>query len=106
MDATRSHTAGPTKATPNASEVVTVESALCSDLLKAGGLSMREIDKLIGELQRAYDYLKYEGERLQSQATRLCTSQSNHFGIDESRLRRVEQVARKRVTPSKPSNWH
>ena len=72
MDATRSHTAGPTKATPNGSEVVTVESALCGDLLKAGALSMREIDGLIGELQRAYDYIKYEGERLQSQATRYA----------------------------------
>ena len=72
MDATRSHSAGPTKATPNASEVVTGESALCHDLLKAGVLSMREIDKLIGELQRAYDYIKYEGERLQSQATRYA----------------------------------
>ena len=72
MDAARSHTARPTKATPNASEVVTVESALCSDLLKAGALSMREIDKLIGELQQSYDYIKYEGERLQSQATRYA----------------------------------
>ena len=72
MDATRSHTAGPTKATPNGSEVVTVESALCGDLLKAGALSMREIDRLIGELQRAYDYIKYEGERLQSQASRYA----------------------------------
>ena len=72
MDGTRSRTAGPTKATPNASEVVTTESALCGDLLKAGALSMREIDKLIGELQRAYDYIKYEGERLQSQATRYA----------------------------------
>jgi hypothetical protein len=72
MDAARSHTARPTKATPNASEVVTVESALCSDLLKAGVLSMREIDKLIGELQQAYDYIKYKGERLQSQATRYA----------------------------------
>ena len=55
MDGTRSHAAGPTKATPNASEVVIVESALCHDLLKAGAISMKEIDKLIGELQRAYD---------------------------------------------------
>ena len=72
MDGTRSRTAGPTKATPNASEVVTTESALCGDLLKAGALSMREIDKLIGELQQAYDYIKYKGERLQSQATRYA----------------------------------
>ena len=72
MDATRSHTSGPTKATPNASDVVTTESALWRDALKTGVLSMREIDRLIGELQRAYDYLKDEGERLQSQATRYA----------------------------------
>jgi hypothetical protein len=33
---------------------------------------MKEIDKLIGELLRAHDYTKYEGERLQSQATRYA----------------------------------
>jgi hypothetical protein len=49
-----------------------MDSALCADLLKAGALSMKEIDKLIGELQRAHDYIKYEGERLQSQASRYA----------------------------------
>jgi hypothetical protein len=72
MDATRSHTAGPTKAALNKLEVVTTESALFGDLLKAGALSTKEIDKLIGDLQRARDYIKYEGERLQSQATRYA----------------------------------
>ena len=72
MDAIRSHAAGPTKAAVNKSEIVTMDSALCVDLLKAGALSMKEIDKLIGELQRAHDYIKYEGERLQSQATRYA----------------------------------
>jgi hypothetical protein len=62
MDAIRSHAAGPTKAAVNKSEIVTMDSALCVDLLKAGALSMKEIDKLIGELQRAHDYIKYEGE--------------------------------------------
>jgi len=72
MDAIRSHAAGPTKAAVYKSEVGTIDSALCVDLLKAGALSMKEIDKLIGELQRAHDYIKYEGERLQSQATRYA----------------------------------
>ena len=72
MDAIRSHAAGPTKAAVNKSEVVSTDSALCVDLLKAGALSMKEIEKLIGELQRAQDYIKYEGERLQSQATRYA----------------------------------
>ena len=72
MDAIRPHTAGSTKAAVNKSEVVTIDLALCADLLKAGALSMKEIEKLIGELQRAYDYIKHEGERLQSQATRYA----------------------------------
>ena len=72
MDAIRSHAAGPTKAAVNKSEVVSTDSALCVDLLKVGALSMKEIDKLIGELQRAHDYIKYEGERLQSQASRYA----------------------------------
>jgi hypothetical protein len=66
---------------------------------------MREIDKLIGELQRAYDYLKHEGERLQSQATRYGhlsrTALASVKAVSE-----VEQVARKRATSSKASNWH
>jgi hypothetical protein len=53
MDATRSHTAGPTKATLNASELVTVESALGGDLLKAGALSMREIDGPLSHRQKS-----------------------------------------------------
>jgi hypothetical protein len=46
---------------------------------------MREIDKLIGELQQAYDYIKYEAERLQSQATRY-EHLSRTTDIGESRL--------------------
>jgi hypothetical protein len=72
MHATKPVTVRPTKATPNVSEVVTIEPALCGDLLKAGALSMKEIDKLIGDLQRAHDYIKQEGEQLQRQAARYA----------------------------------
>jgi hypothetical protein len=80
MDATRSHTAGPTKATLNASEVVTVESALGGDLLKAVALSMREIDKLIGELQRAYDIsnMKVSGYKAKRLAMHISVGPLSH----------------------------
>ena len=69
MDAIRSHAAGPAKAVVNKSEVITTDSALCVDLLKAGALSMKEIDKLIEGLQRAHDYINmkvngYKAKRL------------------------------------------
>jgi hypothetical protein len=72
MHATKPVTVRPTKPTPNVSEVVTIESALCGDLLKAGALSMKEIDKLIGDLQVARDYIRQESEQLQKQAARYA----------------------------------
>jgi hypothetical protein len=72
MHPTKPVTVRPTKATTNVSEVVTIESALCGDLLKAGALSMKEIEKLIGDLRQAHDYIKHEGEQLQRQAARYA----------------------------------
>jgi hypothetical protein len=48
------------------------QQTLCCDLLKAGALSVKEIDKLIGDLRQAHDYIKHEGEQLQRQAARYA----------------------------------
>jgi hypothetical protein len=45
----------------NAAEVV---AEPCDDILAAGATSIADIDKLIGELQAARDYLQAEGERV------------------------------------------
>jgi hypothetical protein len=70
---------------------------------------MREIDKLIGELQRAYDYLKYEGERLQSQVTRYAhLSRTTLASVKERGLdcsandHRIPEL----FQPWKGTKWH
>jgi len=45
---------------------------LCGDLIRAGAASVTEIEKLMGELQAARDYLQKEGERLQREAARYA----------------------------------
>jgi hypothetical protein len=75
MDAIRSKSrlASEAEATVHSPPVKTTEATgLCSDVLRAGAASVTEIEKLIGELQRARDYLHTEGERLQREATRYA----------------------------------
>ena len=50
----------------------TEAAELCGDLIRAGAASVSEIEKLMGELQAARDYLQIEGERLQREATRYA----------------------------------
>jgi hypothetical protein len=45
---------------------------LCGDVIRAGAASVTEIEKLMGELQAARDYLQIEGERLQREAARYA----------------------------------
>ena len=45
---------------------------LCGDVVRAGAASVTEIEKLMGELQAARDYLQIEGERLQREAARYA----------------------------------
>jgi hypothetical protein len=45
---------------------------LCGDIIRAGTTSVTEIEKLMGELQAARDYLQIEGERLQREAARYA----------------------------------
>jgi hypothetical protein len=74
MDAIRSKSGLASEAeAPVRSLVKTTEATeLCSDVLRAGAASVTEIEKLIGQLQRASDYLHTEGERLQREATRYA----------------------------------
>ena len=53
---------------PHATEA----TELCSDIIRAGTASVTEIEKLMGELQAARDYLQIEGERLQREAARYA----------------------------------
>jgi|SRR5579864_2469835 len=45
---------------------------LCSDILRAGAASIAELDKLMGELQIARNYLRSEAERIRREATRYA----------------------------------
>jgi hypothetical protein len=45
---------------------------LCGEVVRAGAASVTEIEKLMGELQAARDYLQIEGERLQREAARYA----------------------------------
>jgi hypothetical protein len=45
---------------------------LFGDVLEAGGRSIAEIEKLIGELHTARDYLQGEGERLRREAAKYA----------------------------------
>ena len=45
---------------------------LCSDVLQAGAKSIAEIERLMGELHAAREYLKSEGERIRREAARYA----------------------------------
>jgi len=45
---------------------------LCSDVLQAGEKSIAEIERLMGELHAARDYLQSEGERILREAARYA----------------------------------
>jgi hypothetical protein len=45
---------------------------LCSDVLQAGAKSIAEIERLMGELHAARDYLRSEGERIRHDAARYA----------------------------------
>jgi hypothetical protein len=45
---------------------------LCSDVLQAGARSIAEIERLMGELHAARDYLQSEGERIRRDAARYA----------------------------------
>jgi hypothetical protein len=45
---------------------------LCGDILQAGAKSIAEIEKLMGELHAARDYLQSEGERLRRDTARYA----------------------------------
>jgi hypothetical protein len=45
---------------------------LCSDVLQAGAKSIAEIERLMGELHAARDYLQSEGERIRRDAARYA----------------------------------
>jgi hypothetical protein len=45
---------------------------LCSDILQAGDKSIGEIERLMGELHAAREYLKSEGERIRRDAERYA----------------------------------
>ncbi|MGA2312687.1 MAG: hypothetical protein ABSF87_10030 [Xanthobacteraceae bacterium] len=47
-------------------------AGLCDDILAAGETSIADIEKLIGELQTARDYLEAEGERVRRLTTRYA----------------------------------
>jgi hypothetical protein len=53
-----------------AAEMVAPEH--CADPLQAGSMSIADIDKLMGELKMARDYLQSEGERLQQMMARYA----------------------------------
>ena len=49
-----------------------IEPEHFGDPLQAGAMSIADIDKLIGELQMARDYLRSEGERVQQMMSRYA----------------------------------
>jgi hypothetical protein len=53
-----------------AAEMVAPEH--CDDPLQAGEMSIADIDKLMGELQMARDYLQSEGERVRQMMARYA----------------------------------
>ena len=79
MDTMKSADLSPAKATKGFEGEALAEPqsldpvALCRGLVQAGAASAAEIEKLMGELQAARDYLHSEGERLQREAARYAT---------------------------------
>ena len=57
---------------PPSPKHATAATELCGDIIRAGAASVTEIEKLMGELTAARDYLQIEGERLQREAARYA----------------------------------
>ena len=55
----------------------------CDDALIAGATSIADIDKLMGELQTARNYLQSEGEQVRRMTARYAHLAQNRFGLGE-----------------------